>query len=534
MVAQHDTIFGGVSTTGFTPSPPTILQRTEQDFIGELLEELAGEGGVRVATDAGGKKLAQTRDKNRVLRLYQPVHRAFHVALLEAACDYQGQYPRLDPQSIDSAGLVVRRLVYKAGREIEQAWMSAGRTIRGWVDLETPARIALDPDPERRPLALSAGNAEIDRRLMLTYASALGGGLDTSRFSEAVAPLFVAPPDVSAATKKTILYGMVPVTSTEMSEAPPPDFSFDRADESLKQHVSGYLRSGVNTPFSTLAGRAFGYAQISTPRPVPNSELGQFMLLLQQLTVEFDVFSPTPASARLFSELNGIQLSFTTQAGSTTRTDKRGAGIFLKEAKEVLVDGDGAGGSRTVLMPDSWPTISAAQEAKLWDAIRPALSARFAQVRPQEGRFDNLTSTYRLRAFVRVKRDDGCPPQLVWSQPSEPFKIIPWYESGPMPPVQVRLPPIGRDFLKGVKPNVSFVVPSDLSNLLQGNDPKKMSDGEGQQSSGGLQLDWICGFNIPIITICAFIVLNIFLSLFDIIFQWMFYIKICIPFPKKE
>ena len=265
------------------------------------------------------------------------------------------------------------------------------------------------------------------------------------------------------------------------------------------------------------------------PRPAPNTQLGQLMLLLQQLSVEFNAFGNTPEAKRLFAELNGIQLSF-----NSKETGRRKAGDFLKEAKAVLVDGEGESSSRAILMPDAWPTISAAQETRLWNVIKGAMSTRFAEIRPQEGRFDDLTSKYVVRAFVRVKRADGCPPKLIWSKASEPFTIIPWYESGPMPPVQVVLPPVDRDFLKNAKPNVSFVVPSDLSNLLQGNDPKKMSDGEGQKVDGGLQLDWICSFNIPIITICAFIVFNIFLSLFDIIFRWMFFIKICIPFPAGK
>ena len=49
---------------------------------------------------------------------------------------------------------------------------------------------------------------------------------------------------------------------------------------------------------------------------------------------------------------------------------------------------------------------------------------------------------------------------------------------------------------------------------------------------GSLGITWICGFNIPVITICAFIVLNIFLTLFNLIFGWLFFIKICVPFPK--
>ncbi|HEX8774571.1 MAG TPA: hypothetical protein VF735_13440 [Pyrinomonadaceae bacterium] len=526
-MVEHNTIFGGLSRTGIMPpSPPTILQLIEQDFIAELLDELAGEDGVRVVTEASRKKLAQSRDKNRVLRLYQPVHRTFQVALLEIACDYQGQYPRLDPEKIDSAGLVVRRSVVRWGREIEQAWMSYGRTLRGWVDLETPAQRDQDPDPQRRPLALSAGHAEIDRRLQLSYKSALAVRPNANQFSESASALFVAPPDVSAATGKTILYGMIPVTSTERSEAPVAPVPFNiYADERLREHLSGYLKSAVNTPFFILAERQITYSQVSSnPKPDPKSQLGEFMLLLQQLAVEFNAFGNTAAARLLFTELNQIELSFAS-AG------KRGAGDFLKEAKAVLIDGEGAGSSRSVLMPDSWPSISAAQERKLWDAINRALSVRFAEISPQEGRFDNLTSKYRLRAFVRVKREDGCPPALIWSRASEAFKIVPWYESGLLPPVQVALPSLGGDFLNNVKPNVSFVVPSDLSNILQGNDPKKMVDGEGGKPSGGLDLDWICGFNIPIITICAFIVLNIFLSLFEIIFRWMSLIKICIPFP---
>jgi hypothetical protein len=50
-------------------------------------------------------------------------------------------------------------------------------------------------------------------------------------------------------------------------------------------------------------------------------------------------------------------------------------------------------------------------------------------------------------------------------------------------------------------------------------------------TSDGISLMWICSFSLPIITLCAFIVLSIFLSLFDLIFRWLLFIKICIPFP---
>jgi hypothetical protein len=98
--------------------------------------------------------------------------------------------------------------------------------------------------------------------------------------------------------------------------------------------------------------------------------------------------------------------------------------------------------------------------------------------------------------------------------------------------VQVALPdPTDRGFLRSLKPNVAFAVPPSLQNLLGGN-PKDLMEGKGDTK--GLSLGWICGFNIPLITICAFIVLCIFFSLFNLIFWWLPFLKICIPFPKRS
>jgi hypothetical protein len=81
---------------------------------------------------------------------------------------------------------------------------------------------------------------------------------------------------------------------------------------------------------------------------------------------------------------------------------------------------------------------------------------------------------------------------------------------------------------------VTFVVPERLFNLLNKNSPDDFLKGSASEGDFQLGLDWICGFNIPIITLCAFIVLFIFLVLLNLIFWWLPFIKICIPFPKKQ
>jgi len=98
--------------------------------------------------------------------------------------------------------------------------------------------------------------------------------------------------------------------------------------------------------------------------------------------------------------------------------------------------------------------------------------------------------------------------------------------------VQIALPdPSEQGMLQALKPNVAFLVPPSLQNLLSGAAKDLM---EGKKSGGAADsgLTWICAFNIPVITICAFLVLNIFLSVFNLIFGWMASMKICLPFPK--
>jgi len=144
------------------------------------------------------------------------------------------------------------------------------------------------------------------------------------------------------------------------------------------------------------------------------------------------------------------------------------------------------------------------------------------------GKFEALSDQYAVRGFIRVRGPAGCPDRLVWSAYSERFRILPWWD-GDGPATRISLPDMSQ--LKKVKPSVAFDMPPAIANLLKG-DMKALADGEGEKPSE-LGVGWLCSFSIPFITLCAFIVLNIFLSLFDIIFRWMLFIKICIPIPKK-
>jgi hypothetical protein len=290
----------------------------------------------------------------------------------------------------------------------------------------------------------------------------------------------------------------------------------------VQGHLATYLRAASGSKLVPHAGEAL---QPSDALNAADSFLQDYINnFLRQLLYELDAFGDSVPAHNLLAALNTVTLSY--QDGSTGP-----AGDALAAQAETLVKGTPGA---TVTMPREWPAVTDDQAAQILLAAKASLDTRLATIRPQEEKFSIPSRRYRVRAFVRVKQDDDCPPKIVWSPYSEPFTIAPWYDNSDVAPVQIVLPDAtDQNFLKSLKPNVSFVVPPNLFNMLQQTKLKGLIDGSAP-SGGGIALDWICGFSIPIITFCAFIVLNIFLQLLDIVFFWMLFVKICIPFPRKK
>lgn len=490
----------GVLTDG-----PLLLQRTDPDFINAIWAEL------KQGRNAIAPTLAQTLMPDGKLKLFQPIHRTFHVVLLEAVCDPYGTteiQPRLDPKKIESAGLVLRR--YGTGRQAGniEGWRQQSAALRGWMPFSDALNsLEQDPDSSRRPPVLQAGHAEINRRLSLLQTVE-----DT--LTEAVMPLFVAPPDVCEAAGKTLLYGLVSLAGGDLSQMAATPFDPDF----IQRHLPTYLRTAARPKRLPQAGKTL------TARNVTDEDdlFQDFVAMLRQLQFEFEAFRDN-GNTPLFRALNQIRLPF----GRSNRP----AGNFLRDAARILVDRE----SGSITMPDDdWPAITQEQGEAIAAAVKTVLDRRLGAAQPQLRRFDASDRRYFVQGFIRVKRPDGCPPKIEWSPPSADFAIAPWYENADVAPVQVALPDLlNPDQLRGLKPGVAFSVPSNLFNHLNGMTLQDLLDGK-KPSNSGVTLDWICSFNIPIITLCAFIVLNIFLQLLNFIFQWLLFIKICIPIPRSN
>jgi hypothetical protein len=152
--------------------------------------------------------------------------------------------------------------------------------------------------------------------------------------------------------------------------------------------------------------------------------------------------------------------------------------------------------------------------------------------------------------FVHLNADCGPtnPPTL--SEPTDDFEMASFFDSdAPARPIRITLPmdtsPAGlRKHAKGT----AFV----LSDMLCGQVQRAkglgfvdlvrqvlpwplhkdidVGDGGGCKS-GGVDIGMICSISIPIITLCALILLMIIVSLLDFIFRWIPWFIMCFPVP---
>jgi hypothetical protein len=497
---------------------PSLCERQDQDVVQAILRELSAGQWPNGMLSPGSPQAELT--------LRQPVHRCFTLALLEAVCDPWGQpllQPRLQEGRLHSAGLVVRRLVNGS----RQGWRSqedprTGRILRGWIAFNGSEEEDHDPDPSLR--AQPAGrHPELERRL-LPQPTAL---------SESSSGLFQAPPAVAAATGRTVLYGLVPLTSLEYSEGPLTQAAALEGQNqaeilaALPGMLPWFLREGPALPGPSprqgapLRLRASDLEPNSNGISLAATDPRQAVVqAVQQLVFQFRAME----SAALMREFGEINLD----AGTA---QSRSLATFLQQAEQVLIE---RRPDQTLVLPVTWGAISPERHQRLLSLLAQQLQAQLQLLSSAAARFEGSEHRYQMRAFMRLRRSDGCPPKIIWSDYSNPFTIAPWYQASNAPPIRIELPDVlDPQTLRSLRPNVTFRVPPRLFKLL-GNRPEDLLKGIDKQSGSSDDQAWLCGFNIPIISICAFLVLNIFLTIFNLIFWWIFIIKICIPLPRSR
>jgi hypothetical protein len=163
---------------------------------------------------------------------------------------------------------------------------------------------------------------------------------------------------------------------------------------------------------------------------------------------------------------------------------------------------------------------------------------------------DTREGTFVIRCVYERPACGPLDPPLL-SEPSAQFQMASFFDpDAPARPIRIALPldtsPAG---LRKFDKNTAFMISDQLCGQMQRMKGMTFADlvlsvlpwpfHKGLsvpevgpcKTGGGLELGMICTLSIPIITICALILLFIIVLLLDIIFKWIPFFVMCFPLP---
>lgn len=484
-----------------------------------------------------GHHLSQWQNEERhsqwdslpVLRL--PTHRAFHLVSCEAVCDQLGQ-PALDPQKVTSAGFVIRRIT----SEGEQAWMLEGGDALGW-----------------KPAPTHPGDPDLDRRLCAS--GILGKRTENPSYTgEQTHPMHALGTRDQEGKNHTLLYGYLPLGG----------FRYHREAESpvtpaSLTEASHFDAKQMHWPFG-FKNQSGGHWQNEDALQVSSGQPTQaFVDLLRLLTERYRVGYDTKGNSELDELCSGVWFhNVSYESGSYTNIQRHPTKTLLNylqdcfgHTKNPLViwldqqEERSDNGQQPQPLPNSngsgalsWHLHISEEQAL---AFRQLLGQRYQQLVLEQAKEipipkfgDGKNDLYRVIPFLRARNDQG-REQIYWADEgsqTEAFRV-----ASPLDPEASRPSPIPvpsmRDLRRGMAKGASLLTPSDTFAMLKRLRPKK---GLGEDlmgaevSQSGMQ--WILIFSLPVITLVAMILLMVMVSLLNIVFFWLPWVKIYLPFPK--
>jgi hypothetical protein len=145
---------------------------------------------------------------------------------------------------------------------------------------------------------------------------------------------------------------------------------------------------------------------------------------------------------------------------------------------------------------------------------------------------------YQIAIFVRSLNDEG-KEQIQWADArarSIPFRVAAPFDPEASRPALIQMPTLA-DLKRGLAKGVSILTPGDTFDLMnslklgKGATPDAVPD---EEPGPGLGLQWICSFSLPVITLVAMILLMIMVVMLNLVFFWLPFVRICLPFPKMK
>jgi hypothetical protein len=204
---------------------------------------------------------------------------------------------------------------------------------------------------------------------------------------------------------------------------------------------------------------------------------------------------------------------------------------------------------------DAEPDISHDQLDALMELVRVAIPSDLQKSAPDVDAFkapkqSNSVGWFIIRCVFESPNCGPIHPAIV-SESTEPFQMASFFDpDAPGRPIRIPMPlDISPAGLRKFNKNATFMISDMLCGKIRSIRKTTLGDlvlsvlpwpfhkdlpnpgATGPCAKGGTTFGMFCSLSIPIVTLCAFILLIIMVTLFDIFFRWLPLLFICLPIP---
>lgn len=553
---------------------PALLGFGQDNFMGVLQEALEEEPNALPDKSPGGEEYPD-RDENEssasdgeTIPLYQPAHERYYLVTASLVCRERGLPDRaVDTTNEEKAAFVLRRLEPIDSQESqtlltktdavqpvevnEKEYIEYGWTGTAWKPVKDPTEAVKE-----------------EKRL--------------SMFPQSYAP---ETPMERMKGDRRVWAGLLPVAKRETFETAPvrsnallgaedvgDEEGGESGTDSSNGGSSGSLQTGDKlsdprkTKFETRIIGAFRQLSKNLQKPkelsvttedVRDSLLFAWLDLLQfleehlsevadQIKKDKPVGNDSPKVLRVLDAINVSEMKLGKKATDALRTidEHRSAietGSLDGALKPKELDRDTLFSAVDALLKEKVLSEGNSERPELQRAINSALGViESPEQLPDELKPPTTDPTISGLYVVHCLYErPKCPEPLKTqvSKPSRPFRLASFFDSkAPPRDINITLPSASLKDLRDSSQSVSMVFTKELRNQaerVQNLTLEKLQQGE-SGSSPGVDVGMICSLSIPIITICALVLLLIMVVLLNIVFWWLPFFKICFPIPKSS
>lgn len=537
----------------------TLLHRyMKEDFI-ESFQKESAQGLLKGNTEQ--MWLQEDKFGGDYTRLRLPLHRTFYVLASELVCDVPFK-PAFSPRSIIASGFVVR----KKNGDKTQTWQLRDGSALGWKDINKLDQ-EFDPDHSKR----KAFNS------IIKWQSIAPENTSTGFTGEQTYPLHTHVVK-TADRPHTLIYGYLPLSgkidaqevlvdisgsgNSEISAAgylaelewPYGSWDGEKLDgpvcdctgtmQELVKKLCDHFEWSGSVQLQMIAGRPkramanwlvmlINRYQIFDDSLFENSSLINILKAIPLLSRglnpdEMDLMNHQPAEFSRWIEEQNLQQG--NLWSYLTGHYEKIMDWYLEEDKRYRNNSP---------KPTLWnglPDLSAyvyltksqAEDIRLAMLVRAEKTNQLIEAELPLPRYtQGKAERYFIVPFVRYRDDCGCE-HLQWGKASMEFTVANPFDPLATRPAVIQLPELS-DITKGFPKGVTFLTPKSVSDLMMKISPTMEMQPNAAKSPLSACMGFSISFSIPVITICAMILLMIVLNILNIIFRWIPYAIMVLP-----